>query len=54
MIFRALTACGKPSGVICVLLGINMTLEQLAQKGQPACTDSLAARDWLLSTRKEP
>ena len=37
-----------------VLLGINMTLEQLAQKGQPACTDSLAARDWLLSTRKEP
>ena len=37
-----------------VLLGIDMTLEQLAQKGQPACTDSLAARDWLLHTRKEP
>lgn len=37
-----------------VLLGIDMTLEQLAQKGQPACADSLAARDWLLQTRKEP
>ena len=37
-----------------VLLGIDMTLEQLAQKGQPACADSLAARDWLIQTRKEP
>ena len=37
-----------------VLLGIDMTLEQLAKKGQPACADSLAARDWLLQTRKEP
>ena len=34
--------------------GIEMTLEQLAQKGQPACADSLAARDWLIQTRKEP
>ena len=37
-----------------VLLGIDMTLEQLAKKGQPACADSLAARDWLIQTRKEP
>ena len=34
-----------------VLLGIDMTLEQLAKKSQPACADSLAARDWLLSNR---
>ena len=37
-----------------VLLGIDMTLEQLAQKNQPACADSLAAKEWLLHTRKEP
>ena len=37
-----------------VLLGIDMTLEQLAKKGHPACADSLAARDWLIQTRKEP
>ena len=37
-----------------VLLGIDMTLEQLRLKGQPACSDSLAARQWLLTHRKEP
>ena len=36
------------------LLGIDMTLEQLRLKDQPACDDSLAARDWLRKTRKEP
>ena len=35
-----------------VLLGIDMTLEQLAQKAQPACEDSLAARKWLLRTKR--
>ena len=36
-----------------VLLGIDMTLEQLRLKGQPACNDSLTARQWLLAHRKE-
>lgn len=36
-----------------VLLGIEMTLEQLAQKGQSACEDSLAAKRWLQGSRKD-
>lgn len=32
-----------------VLLGIDMTLAQLAEKGQIACEDSLAAKAWLLN-----
>ena len=34
-----------------VLLGIDMTLAQLREKNQPACADSLAARQWLLQCK---
>lgn len=35
-----------------VLLGIEMTLAQLREKGQPPCTDSIAASTWLCAQKK--
>ena len=36
-----------------VLLGINMTLQLLAERSQPACEDSLAAREWLRNGERD-